>query len=69
MDLPERKPEIQPDIIAFRKDPEKSIIENLKDYSEVLKERFTDVNADSICKYFEDEENILKLNLSLDATK
>lgn len=73
MELPERKiekQEIKADIIAFRKNHEKSITENLKDHSEDLRERFSGIkeNAD-LSKYFENEENILKLNFSADAYK
>jgi hypothetical protein len=70
MEIPERQiaiEEIKSDIIAFKKDPEKSIIENLKDHLEVLRERFTKDGKDlDISKYFENEENILKLNYSPD---
>lgn len=63
--------QLQPDLIAFKKDPEKSVIENLKDYAEILRERFDDVEAKELDlpKLFELPENIEKLNFSEDALK
>ena len=57
------------DIIAFKKDPENSVIENLKEYSQILQEKFNVTGSKNLSKYFEDEENIEKINLSEDATK
>ena len=41
------------DIIAFKKDPENSVIENLKEYSQILQEKFNVTGSKNLSKYFE----------------